>query len=384
MDARVKREITHKGTCYVLDHSKIKEGDVLLTTSDAWVSSIIKKVTGSAFSHAAIFTQDDGIIIEAVPPNVKLSSVLGMAIRERKNIKVLRWAGSGAACDTHSIVTSANSHVFKDYSRKGAVLSKTPGSFGGEEENGLFCSQLIASSYLSCGLLLTNKAPEKTTPADIANSEKMIDITDDVLVEVDTRHLLVERFVEQGSEGDLSAKFHSVIKNIVDTTVRACPFVKKLSLKSLEEVMVVLVHGDKFFTPDQMSLLQTQFTLAVGDKLDRLIEQLLAGHSESFVQHEIIRLIIRNSWATDDQLRNHLKLLETLSAQTQQSLDKREKNIKEAVSMFAEAPSTIANLPVIKAIERFYNDLLTTEQKMFDMSIPAMAELRSYLDHSSA
>ena len=212
----------------------------------------------------------------------------------------------------------------------------------------------------------------------------MIDITDDVLVEVDTRHLLVERFVEQGSEEDLSAKFHSVIKSIVDTTVRGCPFVKKLSLKSLEEVMAVIVHGDKFFTPDQMSLLQTQFTLAVGDKLDRLIEQLLAGHSESFVQHEIIRLIIRNSWATDDQLRNHLKLLEALSAQTQQSLDKRKKNIKEAVSMFAEAPSTIANFPVIKAIERFYNDLLTIEQKMFDMSIPAMAELRSYLDHSSA
>lgn len=384
MDARVKRKEAYEGPCYIFDHSKIKIGDVLLSTTDAGLSLFIRGMTRSDFSHAAIFVQDGGVVIEAVFPNVKVTSVLGLAIRDRKTVKVLRWAGSELAFDAQAIANFARSHVFKGYSRVGAVLTKFPEVFGSPEETELFCSQLIASSYLSCGVSLTDKAPEKTTPADIANSANMIDITDDVLERIDSGHLLFERFVEQGSVNDLSAVFHSTIKLIVDATIRACPFVKGLGIKSLEEVIVALVLGDKFFSPDQIKSLAQQFSLAVDDKLDRLIEQLLEAHSESFVQHEIVRLLIENNWATDDQLRHHLKFLEASSVQTERSLDLRMKNIEEAAMLLKSAPPCIDNLPVIKTIQRFYNNLFTIEQDMFNACNLAKGMLRSYLDTLSA
>jgi len=168
VDVRANHKKAYEGICYVLDHSKIKVGDVLLSTSDAWVSSVIRKATESAFSHAAMFIQPGGLVIEAVHPNVKLSSTVGMAIRDRKNVKVMRWADLGDVCDTQAIAKLAHSHVFKNYSRTRAALSKVPNSLGRQGEAELFCSQLIASSYLSCGLSITDKKkkkkPKKTHP----------------------------------------------------------------------------------------------------------------------------------------------------------------------------------------------------------------------------
>ena len=97
MDVSAKGKVAGGGTCYLLDHTKIKAGDVLLSTTDAGLSSIIRGVTGSDFSHAAIFIQNGGTVIEAVAPNVKLSSVVDLAIRDRKSVKVLRWAGQDPA-----------------------------------------------------------------------------------------------------------------------------------------------------------------------------------------------------------------------------------------------------------------------------------------------
>jgi len=211
----------------------------------------------------------------------------------------------------------------------------------------------------------------------------MIDVTDDVLIKIDTRHLLVEQFVEHGAEKNLSTVFHSTIKGIVDTTVEGCSFLKKAEPKSLEDIIAILVSGHVFLKPKQVELLTDRFTFSVGDKLDRFIEQFREAHPESFVQSEIVKLLIKNGWATDDQLFRHLELHKALSSQTQRSLELRKENIEMAAALLRQAPS-VANLPVIKAIERFYNDMFAIENEIFHEGIRAIAELRSYLDNLSS
>lgn len=379
MDVSAKGKVAGGGTCYLLDHTKIKAGDVLLSTTDAGLSSIIRGVTGSDFSHAAIFIQNGGTVIEAVAPNVKLSSVVDLAIRDRKSVKVLRWAGQDPAVG-QAVARYARAHVFKGYSRKGAVLTQVPGALGSADGHELFCSQLIAASYLSCDLALTDKDPDKTTPEDIARSPRMVDITDEVLIEVDSERLLVERYMEHGKEDDLGTEFHSMIAGIVNRTVRACPFVKRLQLTSLEQVIAALVWHERLMSAEEAMSLAQAFTSAVGDRLERYIERSLELHSSSFHQHEVYKKVLASGFIEEHKLRHQLVWLQTMSEQSRQSLDMRNRDIAARAALLEQATPGIANLSVVKTIEHFYAEVQAIEQACFDSGLLAIEVLRAHLD----
>lgn len=225
MNQASTKESQHNRTCYKLDQSKIQIGDVLLTTSDAWLSSAIRKATNSDFSHAAIFVHEGGVVIEAVHPNVKLTSTIGKVIKDKKNIKILR--PNSSTLNKTELCATAKSHIFKDYSIAGALLCpiQNPG-FSSPRETELFCSQLIATSFLDCGFPLTSKKPSNTTPEDIATSKLMTDITDEVLIEVESKNLTFETFIEHGNKKDLSHEFHELVSSIVRETTKNCPFIE--------------------------------------------------------------------------------------------------------------------------------------------------------------
>ncbi|WP_294738903.1 YiiX/YebB-like N1pC/P60 family cysteine hydrolase [uncultured Pseudomonas sp.] len=381
MDVRTKLATRYEGPCHVLDHSRIEVGDILLSTSEAWVSSAIKVVTRSAFSHAAIFVQAGGLVIEAVHPHIKLTSMVDKAIRDAKNIRVLRWANPQMPCNTQAIAEYARSHVFKNYSRSGAVLSKAAQGWGTEEESQLFCSQLIASSYLAGGVSLTDKAPAKTTPADIAKSPYLLDVTQSVLLPAHTSDLMVERFVEQGSDADMGTEFHALVKGIVDATVGGCPFIKKGKLKSLEEVIGLLIAPERSLEPAQEQVLIRQFSLAVGGRLDHFLERWVQTHAgAAFSYDAIIDAVIEGGFCTNGQLRQHLVFLESLNSQAIQGLAWR----VQSLEFMKQVPPSVATLPVIKGIERFYQRLFSIETQLFDVGMIATERLRAHLKHSGA
>ena len=50
------------------------------------------------------------------------------------------------------------------------------------------CSQLVSLSYMGAGIVLVDsKDPEELTPADIENSDRLVDITEKVVYEIDER-----------------------------------------------------------------------------------------------------------------------------------------------------------------------------------------------------
>ena len=153
------------GGCSIPD-TVLQATDIIVSTTSATVSGLIRVGTWSVVSHAAIYG-GSGSMIEAIGKGVVSRSiddsladdVLAVAYRSPKM----------TAAIAAKIVAFASKQIGKSYTTLGAFLSidqikcrlvgPRPGSF--------FCSQLVIESYKQGGLPLTTSPAQCVSPDDI-------------------------------------------------------------------------------------------------------------------------------------------------------------------------------------------------------------------------
>jgi hypothetical protein len=170
-----------KGGGLCIATEALRPGDLILSTTRAASSGMIRIATGFAsVSHVRIYA-GGGQVIEAIPRGVvvqpletsMLEDALAVAYRDPKVD-----AATGAL-----IVAAARSRIGKPYGYVGAALSATKAGVlvGSLESIGVgagpdgsadsyFCSKLAAEAYWMAGRSLSNLSPAAMTPADIARA----------------------------------------------------------------------------------------------------------------------------------------------------------------------------------------------------------------------
>jgi hypothetical protein len=174
---------------YVIDLSKLKSGDVLLTRNSeasskkaGLQSSAIAKATRGTYSHAMLCTVPP-TFIEAVSHGVSNVSAQRCFIHDLKNVRVLRYPDAVIAKNAGS---HALPYIGQHYSIEKAVRSILPEQkLAKVSDDKLFCSALVAAAYRKAGAKeLENIDPMKVTPATLEKAKYFTDVTEEVFVRI--------------------------------------------------------------------------------------------------------------------------------------------------------------------------------------------------------
>lgn len=173
----------------MLNESDLQVADILLSTGDAVVSSVIRAATGSNYSHASLYI-GNGNIIEAVGDGVQLKT-LTRAMSDDSFVSVYRRIRMSSA-QGQVVVNYARRQIGKPYDSAGAAgggltsgrgivigifLGPVLSNLGlaadlrnrNNPEAAFYCSELVALAFANAGVPLGSGAAS-TTPEDINRS----------------------------------------------------------------------------------------------------------------------------------------------------------------------------------------------------------------------
>ena len=185
------------GNFHIIDIEYLKKGDILVSTTNATVSSVIRVGTHSVVSHAMLYI-GDGEVIEAVGEGVKINN-LRMNISSHGYLNVIAYRlptltsekantvvnyalmQTGKAYDFGGLVGAAENsdpvfmrsnpvssmilHPFAYPAQMGVHLLGRTGAF--QDENKYFCSELVFESYEKTGVNLLGHPAYQSYPQQV-------------------------------------------------------------------------------------------------------------------------------------------------------------------------------------------------------------------------
>lgn len=162
---------------YVLDMSKLKDGDIILEHGYSKYSPIIETVTNCYYTHAMIYLEDT--IIEATGDGGVFSRVPNrFSVPHRKDLKVLRLKSPIPSYCMDQIIFRARDLVGSSYDFKQAALAGLkPAKIKQilkQANRYQFCSRLVAQCYDRGGVKLVGNI-DYCTPRDIFESESLLE-----------------------------------------------------------------------------------------------------------------------------------------------------------------------------------------------------------------
>jgi len=159
---------------YILDISKMKQGDIILTTQSALQSKVIRKISDSDCSHAMLYLSR-GSYIHADRKGVHSGNTQRVIFEDIDHAKVLRVKNCSPDI-IEKICDHARTKVGTQYSVSQAIKSAIYRStMNAGDFNRQFCSRLVAQSYDFGGVALT-KNPDYCYPEDLARSPRVHEV----------------------------------------------------------------------------------------------------------------------------------------------------------------------------------------------------------------
>jgi cell wall-associated NlpC family hydrolase len=177
---------------------QLQPADVIVSTTDAAISTGIRSATGSTVSHAALYA-GGGYIIEAIGEGV-VKRPHFKALEE--DILAIAYRRVGITTDkAKEVVSYAERYIGRPYDKLGAVGSGTKSSRGGaiymgikiispaaggvlgdrvknnasdgNKDNAFFCSELVAWAFELAGIPISDLPASYTNPMGVMRSSKL-------------------------------------------------------------------------------------------------------------------------------------------------------------------------------------------------------------------
>ena len=148
--------------------AELRPADIIVSTTSASISAVIRIATESVVSHAALYI-GDGMVIEAIGEGVTKRGLTD-AIADGELVVVYRHPDVTPE-SAKNVIAFASGQVGKKYSASGAVLSsdKFLCRVIGPQEAGFYCSQLVAEAFKKAKIPLSTLPSQCITPQDVVN-----------------------------------------------------------------------------------------------------------------------------------------------------------------------------------------------------------------------
>jgi hypothetical protein len=159
---------------FLLDRTKLKKGDILLTRSNKKNSKLICKITKSDFSHAILYVGETSYIHSDVD-GVHSGNVQRLLIDEIGFVKVVRVRVKDNVV-IKAAINYARLQIGTSYSKISAANAYTK-VFSKLDAKKQFCSRLVAKAYGSAGIELVSNS-DACLPQEIAESKFVYEVKD--------------------------------------------------------------------------------------------------------------------------------------------------------------------------------------------------------------
>lgn len=312
---------------YAVDHSKLLEGDIILSTNPkSFISWTIRKITKSDYSHATLCI-DPPWCVESVGYGVPRFVISRFLINNEKNIKILRLDRRSDRADiAEKAARYADNQVTRKYATKDVVTSlfRAIPQF---EKGKFFCSQLVAESYFHAGLeLLPGKESLKISPGDLAQSKELVEITDQCLRKAEESDKLnCSGFLDGADVSTPIAEEVLLKQKIIE---KLTPILKRFSVEAetYDDLLQVLTQGWNSNEPWVPTVDEALANAILSSGLLNLSRRYFPPHHDYyFLDLYLIRLLTESTLDTND--------ISALTTYYKDALKIREKSIKETESM---------------------------------------------------
>jgi hypothetical protein len=282
---------------------QIRSGDILLTFNaesgdrrGMKQSRLIRAATKGSFSHAMMCSSPP-VFVEAIGTGVSTLSLARCFAHDIANVRLLRYPNPEIAGRASRLIQD---EIGRDYSVARAVRSVFPADvLDRVEDHGIFCSALVAQTYISAGSdIFRLVAADRTTPATIERLQGLEDIT-----AIAFRSALAPNNIEEMSalDGDraptLSARQTAISGECArqlwpqaDALAKAYPEVELLPLPTLYGLLRFVVDA-----PERMERIPADRRATFIGALMALDEALA-----SFLDRGELQALIRQIIAQDD------------------------------------------------------------------------------------
>ncbi len=158
----------------ILRHELLKVGDVVLTTTPAFKSGVIRFATKSDISHAMLYV-DTCSVIDATNEGVHARNTQRILFDDARSVHVLRLKQSLKPSDARGICEYVRHRIGTAYAKREAVQTVLGGSDVWSRKQ--FCSRLVAQAFASRGFGIVTD-PNYCSPGDILRSNLLQEIGD--------------------------------------------------------------------------------------------------------------------------------------------------------------------------------------------------------------
>lgn len=152
----------------------LEPGDIVLTTSDAIVSRVIRKTTRSQISHAMLCV-DESSVIDATPEGVQARNPQRLFYPDDATIVILRPTKALTPLEVKALTDFVRLRVGTTYDVWQAAATKKPGRRTANRRQ--FCSRLVAQAYASIGRPLVADA-DFCSPEDVRRSAHLVELSE--------------------------------------------------------------------------------------------------------------------------------------------------------------------------------------------------------------
>lgn len=155
-----------------LNEKVLKRGDVILTTSDAGISRLIRTATNSPISHAMLYVNQCSVI-DATNDGVHSANPQRMFFEQHNAVFALRLEGGLTPATSIEICNYVRERIGSEYTTLEAIRAWQ--GLGNEGSPKQFCSRLVAQAYAANGFDLV-KNTDFCTPNELLKSAKLVEI----------------------------------------------------------------------------------------------------------------------------------------------------------------------------------------------------------------
>lgn len=160
---------------FLIDHDKLQEGDVILTSEGTVRSGKIRLYTQSEFSHAMICVGFSSYV-HAHGPGVEIANPQRQLFDSPSRVKILRYVGPDRARIIYEACSFVRKRVGTQYSVPEALATKVPRARR-NLTNRQFCSRLVAQAYAASGIQLVTD-PDYCSPGELSTSRLLSEVPD--------------------------------------------------------------------------------------------------------------------------------------------------------------------------------------------------------------
>jgi hypothetical protein len=157
-----------------LNDTVLQPGDIILTTTTAAVSKIIRVAAGSDISHAMVCVEDRSIV-DATGEGVQARNTQRLFFEPSCSIHVLRVRDGMSDAQLAEVRNFMRRHIGTQYSAREAVLAVLGGARQSSKKQ--FCSRLVAQAFESAGIQLVSDS-NYCSPAHLKESPLLAPVPD--------------------------------------------------------------------------------------------------------------------------------------------------------------------------------------------------------------